>query len=198
MTVRFLPARSSAPLGAPTEREGLAEVVELRERLVERAAPESVEPSAPPLDRAVRLLARKALSMTELAIALRKEGYDESQVDETVRECVDRLYLDDLALAERIVEKTTSRKNIGRSALRRELKARHIADPVIDAVLLQTSDEVDADRMREAALDRARKLQTLERSVAERRLMAFLARRGFSGSRMSQVVREALDEVSSY
>lgn len=131
--------------------------------------------------------------MAELANALRKEHYTEEQIDGVIRECVQRSYLDDLALAERLIEKAEQRKKLGRSAIRRELKTRLIADAIIDTALLQTSAEDETERMRAVAEERARRLGSLDRTTAERRLTAYLARRGFSGSAVYRTVREVLD-----
>lgn len=180
------------------EREGFAEVVEFRQRLEPETPVETSTPNIPVMERAMRLLARRALSMGELEVALRKEHYDETEIDETIRECVDRYYLDDHALAERLLEKAMQRKKLGRSALRRELKLRLIADPIIDVVMHETSEDDERERMREAAVERARKLTTLDRQTAERRLVAFLSRRGFGGAHLHTIVREALDEVSAH
>lgn len=196
MAVRFLPPRAERSHEPQPEREELAEVVELRQRLVVEPEVVSTTPTVDVMERAVRLLARKAMSMGELARALRNDGYSEDEVDRAVRECVDRYYLDDFSLAQRIIEKAEQRKKLARSALKRELKTRLIDDAIIDAALLETSDEDELDKMRDVADDRARKLGSLERSVAERRLAGYLSRRGFGGSRLHQVVREALDNAS--
>lgn len=196
MAVRFFPPRAESSSEAQPEREELAEVVQLRQRLVVEPEVEVAAPTVDIMERAVRLLARKAMSMGELALALRQESYDESAIDQVIRECVDRCYLDDLGLAERILEKAEQRKKLARSALRRELKARLIDDAVIEMALLATTDDDELTKMREVAEDRARRLTGLDRQTAERRLSGYLSRRGFSGGKLHQVVREALDAVS--
>lgn len=196
MAVRFLPPRAESSSEAQPERGELAEVVQLRQRLVVEPEVEVAAPTVDIMERAVRLLARKAMSMGELALALRQESYDESAIDQVIRECVDRCYLDDLGLAERILEKAEQRKKLARSALRRELKARLIDDAVIEMALLATTDDDELTKMREVAEDRARRLTGLDRQTAERRLSGYLSRRGFSGGKLHQVVREALDAVS--
>lgn len=196
MAVRFLPPRAEGSSEPQPERAELAEVVQLRQRLVVDAEPEVKEPTLDVMERAVRLLARKAMSMGELALALRQDGYAELEIDQVVRDCVDRCYLDDLALAERVIEKAEQRKKLARSALKRELKARLIDDAIIETALLQTSDADELNNMRDVAADRARKLTSLDRSVAERRLVGYLSRRGFGGSKVHQVVREALDDAN--
>lgn len=198
MAVRFLPPRAENSPESQPERAELAEVVQLRQRLVVEPDPEPeiAAPKVDAMERAVRHLARKAMSMGELALALRQEGYDEGEIDQVIRDCVDRCYLDDLGLAERIIEKAEQRKKLARSALKRELKARLIDDAIIESALLQSSDEDELQKMRDVADERARRLSSLDRVVAERRLAGYLSRRGFGGSKLHQVVREALENAN--
>jgi regulatory protein len=193
MTVRFLPTQAEGPHDTQPEREEIAEVVELRTKLVIEPEKQEPHPSLPPMEKAVRLLARKPLSMGELDRALRRENYADDQVEEVVRECISRSYLDDVALAERIVEKSELRKKLSRSALKRELSLRLIPAEIIDAVLASNSDESELETMREVAEKRARQLSSLDRATAERRLVSYLARRGFGGSNLYRVVSDALN-----
>jgi regulatory protein len=193
MTVRFLPTQAEGAHDTQPEREEIAEVVELRTKLVIEPEKQEPHPSLPPMEKAVRLLARKPLSMGELDRALRRENYADDQVEEVVRECISRSYLDDVALAERIVEKSELRKKLSRSALKRELSLRLIPAEIIDAVLASNSDESELETMREVAEKRARQLSSLDRATAERRLVSYLARRGFGGSNLYRVVSDALN-----
>lgn len=193
MTVRFLPTRAESAGDSQPEREEIAEVVELRSALAFEPEQETPSPSLPALEKAIRLLARKPLSMGELDRALRSDNYPANEVETVVRECIDRNYLDDHALAQRIVEKADQRKKLSRSAIKRELALRLIPAEVIDAVLISSSDEHEIETMREVAEKRARQLSSLDRATAERRLVSYLARRGFGGSSLYRVVKDALN-----
>lgn len=205
MVVRFLPARPE-----PQPEEGgqeaatteLAEVVQLRTRLAPPEAAdvvpsESLKPSVTAIERSIKLLARRALSAEELAVALRSEGFVPDEVTEAVHHCAERSYIDDLALAERLIERADGRKKLSRSALQRKLRERLISSEIIDQALLNVDPETEEGRMRAQALERAPKLLELDRRVAERRLVGYLARRGFSGSAVSRIAREALDSALS-
>lgn len=207
MTVRFLPIRAEQqdtaqpeepqPAAGYTARqtERLAEVVTFRGRdtTVEEAAPRS--PEMPVFDRAVRLLARRAFSQQELVNELVKDGYDAADVDEAVAACLSRTYLDDSALAQRLVEKAETRKRLSRTMLYRLLRERLIPDDVIERALLELSGETEEAKMVAVARERASKLVALDRATAERRLAGYLARRGFSGGGVLRAVRQALDDA---
>ncbi len=247
MAVRFLPPSiegRSAP--SASDRENLAEVIELRSRLqpvaseaahsttvvgseehrgvaqiaqlrahteaiqAERgvaddeaaveheAAPEAEAGSAPEnprtaMEDAVRLLARKARSSGELSRELHALGHDHAEVDGVVLECESRLYLDDLGLARVIAETLRARKRASRSQIRLKLRERLLPDGVVETALGELDDDEEHELLRAAASERARKMGGLDRQTAERRLLGFLARRGWSGERAVRVAREALD-----
>lgn len=212
MVVRFLPPPVEAPEPqVGDDRENLAEVIQLRSRL-NASSPESqayvpgdggaeVNESTlierdgvrTAMDDAVRMLARRARSSGELRHELIALGHDAVDVDEVILECESRLYLDDLGLARVLTETLRERKRASRSQVRTKLHERRLPDGVIEEVLGELDDEEEHDLLREAANERARKMGGLDRQTAERRLLGFLARRGWSGERAIRVAREALD-----
>lgn len=222
MVVRFLPTTSDSEPESSGDRPDLAEVIELRSRLpqVIRAGVE-VPPSPAPkpvlkrelkpefavepeLDSApersaqedgVRLLARRALSTGELRRELLRIGHPFSDVDSVIAEFITSLYLDDLGLARRVTESLREHKGASRSQIRMKLRERLISQGSIEVALGELDDDSEFALLRSAAADRARKMSGLDRQTAERRLLGFLARRGWSGEPASRAVREALDSA---
>lgn len=234
MVVRFLPPPDEASAGPVHDRGDLAEVIELRSRLVRpgRGEPEAgteteaehgagaeiaklpdpapaVEPGsaggAAGPDRpvrtvsedAIRLLARRARSSGELRRELSAAGHDASDVEAAVLECESSLYLDDLGLARVLTEGLRERKRASRSQIRMKLRERLLPDGVIEQALGELDDDEEHELLRQAARDRARKMSGLDRQTAERRLLGFLARRGWSGERAVRVAREALENSAA-
>lgn len=238
MAVRFLPPsdRGADASAAAPDRGDLAEVIELRSRLVRPAPPVSdpapaspakaseplaepvvLFPGAPPVDEptseptdgelreepstvvedGVRLLARKARSSGELRRELAGLGHDAHEIDRALLDFESSLYLDDLGLARVVAEGLRERKRASRMQIRLKLRERLLPDGVIEAVLAEFDDEGEDELLRVAAEDRARRLGGLDRQTAERRLLGFLARRGWSGERASRVAREALDRADA-
>lgn len=227
MAVRFLPAPQEESAAQAPERSNLAEVIELRSLLQQRAwgpsassteTEEDQEPS--PVDQrvvyvaphdnaddasssqgsdvtedAVRLLARRAKSSGELRDELLKLGHGISDVETVIDEFEKNLYLDDAGLARIVTEKLRTTKRASRSQIRVKLKERRFADSVVEYALGELDEEGEFALLRSTAEDRARRMQGLDRVVAERRLLGFLARRGWSGEPASRAVREALDQL---
>ena len=83
------------------------------------------------------------------------------------------------------------RKGLGRGAIAAELAKRVVAPAAIAYALDLVDDGDELARARELAEKRQRSFGGLDRVTAQRRLSAYLMRRGFSGS----AVRAAVDSV---
>lgn len=196
MAVRFLPVHSSPDEAPESEHAAVAEVIELRTQLTSVAPERAEQPETPVFDRAVRLLARRALSEFELAAQLRQEGYAAESIQEAIVGCVTRRYLDDSALAEQLTRRLRTHKKLGKNAIRAQLLTRRIDPNVIEAVLREMDEDEEYEALLSLARAKARTLRHLERTVAERRLSGYLARRGYAGASLRQVTKLALDEVA--
>lgn len=160
--------------------------------------PDSVEPDPAGPETAVaedgvRLLARKARSSGELRAELVRIGHDAHDVDAMILEFEGNLYLDDLGLARVLVEKLREQKRASRAQLRVKLRGRLLPDGVIETVLGELDDDEEQALLAQTARDRTRRLMELDRATAERRLLGFLARRGWAGESAMRAAREALD-----
>ena len=141
----------------------------------------------------VRLLARKARSSGELRNELLRLEHHPDEVEDVIDEFERSLYLDDTGLARVLTEKLRESKRASRSQIRTKLRARKLSDSAIESALAELDDDDEYALLRSTAADRARTMRDLDRQTAERRLLGFLARRGWSGEPASRVVREALD-----
>lgn len=143
---------------------------------------------------AIAALTRHDASEGEIRAKLVAKGLEEADVEAEV----DRLrrvgLLDDVAFATRLVERLRERKGLGDQAIRSTLRGRLVPQAIVDAVLAdQAEDEETLEaRLQDVADDRARRLASLEYAVAERRLTAYLMRKGYSGSAVRTAVRSAL------
>ncbi len=109
-----------------------------------------------------------------------------------IAEFVRRGYLNDYLLAEDLAERLVTRKGLGRSHIERQLRDRKLDPEAIAAALEGLDAGEERDRALEWAERRASSLRSLEPQVAERRLMGFLLRKGFSSTIAMSVCKEAL------
>jgi regulatory protein len=100
--------------------------------------------------------------------------------------------IDDQGFAHDWVESRQQRRNLSKTALRRELTAKGVNREQIDSAL----EEVDADdeliAARSLAAKKARAMAGLDVQVRYRRLAGVLGRRGFNPGVINQVVNEVV------
>lgn len=159
----------------------------------DESAPTETRPERSANEDGVRLLARKARSSGELRNELLRLDHNPDEVEDVIDEFERSLYLDDAGLARVLTEKLRESKRASRSQIRTKLRARKLSDSAIESALAELDDDDEYALLRSTAADRARTMRDLDRQTAERRLLGFLARRGWSGEPATRAVREALD-----
>jgi regulatory protein len=112
---------------------------------------------------------------------------------EAAEEVLERLselgLIDDQAFARRWVDSRRARRGLSRQALRRELSNKGVDRDIVEEVTADLTQDEELTTAYEIARRRIRTLQELPPEVRARRLAGFLARRGFHGSVVAQVVR---------
>ncbi len=142
----------------------------------------------------LKRLRTRSLSVREAHAVLREHEIDAADAEAIVERFRAQGYLDDLALAEQLIDKGLARKAQGRQAIAQTLSQRGIPREVIDTALGELPDD-EAERALAFARQKAAGMDGLDRDAALRRLTGQLARRGF-GSLALSVARQALDETS--
>lgn len=137
-------------------------------------------------------LTKRGMSKREVERTLRAKELDDDVIAAEVERLEKSGLVDDLALAQNLVGTLQERKGLGRSGIAAELTRRLLSPAAIEYALelVDTGDELA--RARDIAVHRARQLTSYDRETAVRRLSAFLARRGYSGSTVRAAVDHAL------
>jgi regulatory protein len=187
--VRFIdPDENDPPAGEPSDK--LATVTYLPgatpqqdfSEVTPEADPESVEAAL------VKKLARRALSEAEVL----SYGMDEGLTAHQANSVLDRLrelgYVDDRVLAEQLKHALYERKGQSKAVVARAMSGRSIEREIIDEVLDDIDSGNELSAATELAAKRASQLTGLDKQTLERRLVGFLARRGYPGN----IVREAI------
>lgn len=145
----------------------------------------------------VSRLRRSALSVAEVRAVLAEHGLDDVEIEEWI-ERYERLgYLDDIRLAEQLVHVSGTRRGRGSGAIMQELTRRGVDAAAARAAVDELDPDVERRNAYAVAERRARQLTGLDRQTAERRLGAFLQRRGYPGDLVREVVTAALSAVGS-
>jgi regulatory protein len=143
------------------------------------AAPAGPSPSA--YQRALRRLARRDHSETELRRALAARGHDEEEIAEALGRLRAQRYVDDETFAERYARSRLAHHGQGRARIRQGLRQRGVGREETEAGLSAALRDISEDEV----LDRAARRYWRQHGGVEParrlpRLWAFLLRRGFA------------------
>ena len=158
----------------------------------DRPRPVDTDPEGVARQTMLDQLAVRARSRHELAEKLRSKDVP----DEVAAPLLDRFtevgLIDDAAFAQAWVEQRSRTKGLGRRMLSQELRLKGVDQVHIEAALEEIGRDEERDAARALAQKRLRTLSRLEPAVQRRRLEGFLARKGYSGGLVSEVVREVM------
>lgn len=130
----------------------------------------------------------------EAAEYLKKQRFSKDAVAYAVNAAKELGFLNDRIYAQQFAVQRSENRRQGILLVRHELKSRGV-DP--DLVQAATSDVANRDTQLEqarcAATKRAATMSELDKPTKYRRLAGFLARRGYTGDVVSQVLREVLN-----
>ncbi len=171
------------------ERERLGPGLPLDEPLLTRLCRAADEEAA--FRTALRLLERRSFAASDLARRLVLKGHPPDAAAAARLRAAALGLLDDRRFSAAFVE-TRAARGRGPLRLRRDLAAMGVERAVIDGALAQAFGADGAQAPRPDALARRRmgQLRGLPRPVQRRRLLAYLARRGFAGRDVTTLVGE--------
>ncbi len=134
-------------------------------------------------DAALRMLSTSRRSRRDLELRLRRRESDQSVIADALGrlDSIGLLNDDEFALAEAAAQLRNASRSSG--AVKRRLRQRGITADIADAAVASAVDSEgvnDLERCEAAAEKRARQLRRFDKATAQRRLIGFLMRRGFS------------------
>ena len=170
---------------------GVAPGVLLDEARAARLAAAADEEAA--LRAGLSALGRRGFARADLLRRLRRRGHPQGAAELALARLDDMGLLDDLRYARTYVE-TRAERGRGPARLKRDLLALGVPGSVIEEALRSRwpSGDVEPEVTRSLALRRARQLGELPRLTKRRRLLAYLARRGYTGRSANEAVAHAL------
>ncbi len=143
-------------------------------------------------DAALRYLDYRPRSQAELKQRLARRGFDGENVEATLARLQEQGLVDDLVFARFWQENRQAFNPRSRWLVRRELKAKGVADEVIERVVADVDDENSAYQ---AALTKARSLSLADYESFRRRLGEYLKRRGFGYGVIKNTFKKVWEEV---
>jgi regulatory protein len=143
-------------------------------------------------DSSLNLLSFRARTASELQRRLREKGFPGEVVDRCVADLVEKGLVDDSSFAETFVRDRVRLRPSGARRLAQELRVKGVdADTASEAIeeVLRSEDVSELELARVAVSKWARRSGE-DRDRARRRLYGFLARRGFGGDTVRQIMEE--------
>ncbi|MEJ2733459.1 MAG: RecX family transcriptional regulator [Anaerolineae bacterium] len=136
--------------------------------------------------KALDFLSYRPRSRAEVETYLQKRGFPEAQAEAIIERLEGAGLLDDAAFAQFWVENRERFRPRGPRALRHELWSKGISDDIIEQALALVDVSDGAYR---SASKKARRMRQLDRQTFVRKIVEYLARRGFD----YEVAREAAE-----
>ncbi len=141
---------------------------------------------------ALRCLERRSFASRDLCRRLVQKGHPPEAAEQAIARATAAGLMDDEQHARHFIE-TRFARGRGPARLRLELAQAGIPTAVTDRLLAEVvSDEAVDERIVSLARKRAGQLQHLPRPDRIRRVTAFLARRGYRGTTVREMVREVV------
>lgn len=144
------------------------------------------------LQSAFRILARRDHTTRELALKLRRKGYDRQAVDAALERCRDLGCLDDARIARMMADHLVAR-GYGPLRIRQVLGQKGLAEALVEQVMAAGQSEDDQVRAAQKVLEKKTSRLRRESDPWKRRQIAyrFLSGRGFP----SAVVNRVIDDI---
>ena len=140
-------------------------------------------------------LSRRARTSHEVAQRLREKAFSEEVVSEVLSELERLRFVDDRAYARRWIEARIDRA-AGALKLAQDLRRKGIAADVINQLLSEYSAQLeDPERAVDLLRKQAWRYRSLERDKAQRRMLGFLARRGYDGRTAWESIEHVWKEI---
>ena len=133
----------------------------------------------------------RSLSAAEARAVLGGTEVAEHEIEEIIERFIELSYIDEGRLADQIVHSHHERKGLGRSGVQAEMRRRGLDQDLILEKLDEMPDD-ETERAIEIAVKRVGQLGRLDDQTIDRRLNAFLMRKGYSSSIVRVAVKAAL------
>jgi regulatory protein len=145
---------------------------------------------------ALRLLAIRGRTVSEMKERLLKKGFLPEEVEETLHRLLEQGYLNDQRFALDWAKGRLARVPVGRQRVASELKAKGVGEAAIRRALTEVYGQTDEYQLASrAALRRLPFIQRLPLAKQRHRLFTYLRRLGFSTSIALTVLTEHLGKA---
>ena len=140
-------------------------------------------------------LSRSAKSAAQLRTILEKREIPSEIAEAAIERFTEVGLIDDQAFAEMLVNSRRNIKGLSKSAIKRELNEKGVAQGYVEQALSVISPEDELQAAQGLALRRYRQMLSLTKEVRERRLAGYLQRKGYSSGVVFPAIRYAEAQI---
>jgi regulatory protein len=162
--------------------------------------PRQIETEPALYDAAIKILMRRAHSISEMKKALIRRTADEDLIQKVITRLKQNGYIDDARYAKQFARQRTEGQKQGKFRVARDLRARGVPDRHIEAALEEAAQNTDEAAMVRQRIER--KLRSFRGEIDERKLASLyrsLLRAGFSADvirrELHSLTREEVPEI---
>lgn len=148
------------------------------------------EPQDEALKRALKFLAYRPRSETEVRAKLTQLGFPNKVIEATVRKLLSLNFVNDETFARNWALGRVEGRGYGPLRIERELRQKGIAKSLINEVLKETSGREEGKERARTLLEKRFKGKDLGDEKVLRRAVAFLQRRGYRDSVIAELLRQ--------
>ena len=145
-------------------------------------------PAGDAYDAAVRYLASRPRSVSEIKRHLRTKRFDEAEQDRAIDQLRAQRYIDDEAFARYWVEQRAKFRPKGQRAIASELMQKGVAREIIDLVLGEADPDAETKRARESIRRPMTRWLSMDDNERKRKIHQYLVTRGFSYDVIEEVI----------
>ena len=145
-------------------------------------------PAGDAYDTAVRYLASRPRSVSEIKRHLRTKRFDEAEQDKAIDQLRAQRYIDDEAFARYWVEQRAKFRPKGQRAIASELMQKGVAREIIDLVLGEADAGAETKRARESIRRPMTRWLSMDENERKRKIHQYLVTRGFSYDVIEEVI----------
>jgi regulatory protein len=151
-------------------------------------------PTGSAYDSAVRYLASRPRSVSEIRRHLRVKRFEDPAIDQAIDQLRAQRYINDEAFARYWVEQRDRFRPKGERAIVNELLQKGVSREVIDLVVGDRAPDSEVKRAREAIRRPITRWLTLSEVDRKRKIHQYLAQRGFSYDTIEEVLAHPHEE----
>ena len=140
-------------------------------------------------------LSKSAKSKAQLRALLVKREIPEEIAEAALDRFEETGLINDRQFAETLVASRRGHRGLSRSAIRRELATKGVAQDIIDDLTAEIDSEAELRTAKLLAAKRIMQMTSLERDVQERRLGGYLQRKGYGSGVVYAAIRYALEQA---